>query len=70
MENYGTKLDNLLHQSLIKSLMKIKFNLDGDLPQKQLELYNMIIAIRYIFHEHNKYYLQVFLDNFFVSYKN
>ena len=43
--------------------MKIKFNSDDDLPaRKTLELHNIIIAVRYLFHEGNKYYPQVFLD--------
>ena len=42
--------------------MKMKFNLD-DLPlKKTLELRNMIIAARAVFHEDNKYYPQVFLS--------
>ena len=42
--------------------MDIKFNLD-DIPlNKTLELHNMIMVIRSIFHEGNEYYLQVFLD--------
>ena len=43
--------------------MKIKFNLDNDLPLNQtLELRNMIIIIISVFHEGNKYYPEVFLD--------
>ena len=43
--------------------MKIKFNLDGDLPlNKMLEICNMIIVVRAVFHEHYQYYPQVFLD--------
>ena len=43
--------------------MKIKFNSDYDLLlQKTLELDNMIIAARFVFHEDNKYYPQAFLD--------
>ena len=37
--------------------MKIIFNSDDDLPSKKtLQLYNMIIVVRSIFHEGNKYY--------------
>ena len=37
--------------------MKIKFNLDDDLPPKKtLELYKMIVAVRSLFHEGDKYY--------------
>ena len=32
--------------------MEIKFNLDEDLP---LKLYNLIIAVRSVFYEGNKY---------------
>ena len=42
--------------------MKIKFNSDDHLPlNKTLELYNMIIVVRSVFLESNKYYPQVFL---------
>ena len=37
--------------------MKIKFDLDDDLPlKKMLELHNMIVVVRSVFHEGNKYY--------------
>ena len=43
--------------------MKIKLNPDDNLPlKKTLKLRNMIIVYRTVFHEGNKYYLQVFLD--------
>ena len=39
--------------------MKIKFNLHDDLPlKKTIELYNIIIVSRSIFHEGKKYYPQ------------
>ena len=42
--------------------MKIKFNLDDDLPlNKILKLHNLTIIVRSIF-EDGKYYPQVFLD--------
>ena len=48
--------------------IKIKFNLDDDLPLNEiLELRNMIIAIRSFLHEGIKYYPQVFLKE--CSYK-
>ena len=48
--------------------MKIKFNLDDDLPlNKTIEIRSMIIVVRTVFHEINKYYPQVFLDE--CSYK-
>ena len=44
--------------------MKIKFNSDDDLPlNKTLEILNMIIVVRAVFHENNKYYPQVFFDD-------
>ena len=43
--------------------MKIKFNLDDELPlNKTIEILNMIIVVRAVFHENNKYHPQVFLD--------
>ena len=42
--------------------MKIKFNFDDGLfLKKRLELRNLIIVARSVFHEGNKYYPQVFL---------
>ena len=43
--------------------MKIKFNLDNELPlNKTIEITTMIIVVRPVFHESNKYYVRVFLD--------
>ena len=43
--------------------MKIKFNSDDELPlNKTIEIPCMIIVARAVFHENNKYYPQVFLD--------
>ena len=43
--------------------MKIKFNLDNKLPlNKMMEVSSMTIVVRIVFHENNKYYPQVFLD--------
>ena len=43
--------------------MKIQFQSDYDLPlKKTLKHYVMVIFVRSIFHEGNKYYLKVFLD--------
>ena len=45
--------------------MKIKFNSDDGLPlKKKPEIRSMIIIDEAIFHEDNKYYPQVFLDEF------
>ena len=43
--------------------MKIKFNLDDELPlNKTKEIRSMIVVIRAVFHENDKYYPQVFLN--------
>ena len=46
-----------------ENYMKIEFNQDGDLRlNKMLKLYDMVIVVRSVFLEGNKYYSQVFLD--------
>ena len=46
-----------------KDYIKIKFNLDDNLPlNKPLQFYNMTVTIRCVFSEDNKLYPQVFLD--------
>ena len=43
--------------------MKIKFNLDDDLPlKKTIEFYNIIVVVIFVLDEANKYYSQLFLD--------
>ena len=43
--------------------MKIKFNSDDELPvNKTVEIRSIIIVIKAVFHENNKYYAHVFLD--------
>ena len=43
--------------------MKIKFNLDGELTlNKAIQILSIIIVVRSVFHENNKYYSQIFLD--------
>ena len=43
--------------------MKIKFDSDVELPlNKTIEISSKIIVVRVLFHENNKYYLQVFLE--------
>ena len=43
--------------------MKIEFHSDDELPlNKKIEIPSMIIVVRAVFHENNKYYPQVFLD--------
>ena len=43
--------------------MKIKFNSDGEFSlNKMIEIPSMVIVFRTVFHENNRYYPQVFLD--------
>ena len=43
--------------------MTIKFNVDDELPpNKMIEIPSMIIVVRTVFYQKNKYYPQVFLD--------
>ena len=45
--------------------MKIKFNSDDKLPlNKTEEIPTITIVVRAAFHENNKYYPQVFLDEY------
>ena len=45
--------------------MKIKFNSDDKLPlNKTVEIPTITIVVRAAFHENNKYYPQVFLDEY------
>ena len=62
MENLvRSKTDN--SDDYNEKYMKIKFHSDDDLPlDKTLKLHQMITAIRAVFHEDNKYYPQVFID--------
>ena len=44
--------------------MKNKFDSDDDLPlSKTIEIHNLAIVVRAVFHENNKYYPQVLLDD-------
>ena len=44
--------------------MKNKFDSDDDLPlSKTIETHNLAIVVRAVFHENNKYYPQVLLDD-------
>ena len=50
--------------------MKIKFNLDEELPlNKMIEISSMIIVVRAVFHENSKHHPQVFLVNVCINYK-
>ena len=43
--------------------MKIKFNLDDNLPLNEiLNLHNLTVIVRSVFEEDGKYYPQIFLD--------
>ena len=45
--------------------MKIKFDSDDNLPlNKLINIHTVTIVVRTVFHENNKYYPQVFLDEF------
>ena len=44
--------------------MKIRFNSDTDLPLKELKIYDIMIVIRSVFNDNNKYYPQIHLDEF------
>ena len=45
--------------------MKIKFNSDERFPlKKTIEILSMIIVLRVVFHENDKYYPQAFLDEY------
>ena len=45
--------------------MKINFNSDDELaPNKTIEISSMIIVVRAVLYENNKYYPQVFSDEF------
>ena len=44
--------------------MKIRFNLDYDLPLKKIELHKVLIAVSSVFKNDNKYYPQIVLDEY------
>ena len=45
--------------------MKIKFDSDDNLPlNKTIEISIVAIVVRAVFYENNKYYSQLFLDEF------
>ena len=74
LENYEemwTKIRDLIRSisnnsgNYDEKYMKIKFNCEDTLPlNKMLELRNMVIVVRTVFHEGNKYYPQGLLDEF------
>ena len=68
VKNFGVKskisLDYYLNSNdYNEKYMKIKFNSDDEIPlKKMIEIPSMIIIVRAVLHENNKYYPQVFLD--------
>ena len=68
-EELSCKIRNLI-SSITKNshdfdekYMKVKFNSDNKLPlSKAIEIRSMIIVVKFVFHENNKYSLQVFLN--------
>ena len=68
-EELRSKIRDLIRSITKKSddydekYMKIKINSDDELPlNKTIEIPIMIIVVRTVFYEKNKYYPQVFLD--------
>ena len=52
-------------------LVELKFHSDDNLSlNKTIEIPIVIIVVRAVFHENNKYYPQVFLDKCLFKYKN
>ena len=50
---------------VVMKYLKIKFNSDDELPlNKTIEMSTVTAVIRVIFLENNKYYPQVFLDEY------
>ena len=50
---------------MMKNVLRIKFNSDNELPlSKTMEIPSMIIVVRATFLKNNKYYPQVFLDEY------
>ena len=64
-----SKVRDLIKSVITKSddydekYIKIKFDSDDELPlNKTIKIPIITIVVRAVFHENNKYYLQVFLD--------
>ena len=69
MENYGKKIKDLIKsrsnslENYNEKYMKIRFNSDDDFPLKRtVELNNVIIVTRSVFHDSSKYYPQILID--------
>ena len=57
------KINSRKSEEYGKDYMKIKFDLDDDLPlNKQLMFINLTIIVRTVFEEDDKYYPQIMLD--------
>ena len=57
------KINSRKSEEYGKDYMKIKFDLDDDLPlNKQLMFINSTIIVRTVFEEDDKYYAQIMLD--------
>ena len=55
----------LMTQIIMMKSVKIRFNSDDDSPlDKTLELSNMLMVIKYVFHEGSKFNPHYFLDEF------
>ena len=64
MKNCGVKSEIYKNSDdYDEKYVNIKFNSDDELPlNKTIEIPSMIIIVRAVFNENNKYYLHVFLD--------
>ena len=50
--------------------MKTKFHSDGDVPpNKAIETDNVTLVVTAVFHENNKYYPKMFLDECYINYE-
>ena len=70
-EKFWSKIRDLIRSisknsdDYVQKYTKIKFDLDEDLSlNKKMEIHNAIIVVRTVFHENNKSYPQVFLDEY------
>ena len=70
-EKFWSKIRDLIRSisknsdDYVQKYTKIKFDSDEDLsPNKKMEIHNAIIVVRTVFHENNKSYPQVFLDEY------
>ena len=66
-----SKVRDLIKSVITKSddydekYIKIKFDSDDELPlNKTIQIPIITIVVRAVFHENNKYYLQVFLEEY------